>query len=95
MKPENKALRAGAVAIACAVVLRLAAYAFPDAAAQVLQSPKLHKALVFLSTGRVAIHTPQPTKADPTQPVITQPQPTEPARPVFTEADAALCSICG
>lgn len=95
MKPENKALRAGAVAIACAVVLRLAAYAFPDAAAQVLQSPKLHKALVFLSTGRVAIHTPQPTKADSTQPVITQPQPTEPARPVFTEADAALCSISG
>lgn len=100
MKPENKALRSGAIAIAFAVALRLAAYAFPDAAAQVLQSPNLHKALVFLSTGRVLVHRPQPTEPDVTQPPVTEPAPTEPAptqpaRPAFTQADAELTSISG
>lgn len=94
MDPGKKALRAGAAAIVCAAVLRLASYAFPEAATAILSSPELTKAMFFLSSGRILVHKPEETP--PSSPPATQPPaPTQPEKPVFTEEDVSLVSVSG
>lgn len=98
MDPEKKALRLGACAIACAALLRLASYHFPDAASDILSSPSIAKTVLFLSSGRVLVHRPEDAtlSTQPTaDPEITEPLPTEPAKPVFTEEDAELTKLSG
>ena len=97
MKWEQKVLRTGAIAIACAVFLRLAGGGVLSQAVELLTRQEVGALLLFLETGRVVTGpaVPDPTGSEPetTEPAV----PTEPAQEenplVFTSADAELLYI--
>ena len=108
MDLEGKSLRAGAVAVAFAVLLRLAGSGLPGKMATWITSPEAASMMLFLSSGRVVrpVPTVQPETTPPTQvPQETEEQtvpqehtPPDHALPVFAAEDAALVTVnssCG
>ena len=90
---EQRALRAGAWVVACALILRLAS-GMADPFSPAL-TPKIASFLIFMQTGRVIrpdsdnLSPPVTEPAEDTQP----PLPTEPDLPVFSEGEAAAVGI--
>lgn len=98
MNSDKNVLKAGAIVIACAALLRLISYGLPDAASEILSSPSIAKAMLFLSSGRVLVHRPEDitTATEPlATPAVTEPPPTESAKPSFTAKDGDLAKISG
>lgn len=108
MNLEKRSLQVGAVAVVCAILLRMSSGGFLGGVVEALTSPEAVAAILYLETGRVVRLTqPQPS-TEPTEPSVTeqlqpnqeptQPQQEEPAQAVFAEDDAALVevnSVCG
>lgn len=108
MNLEKRSLQVGAVAVVCAILLRMSSGGFLGGVVEALTSPEAVAAILYLETGRVVrLAQPQPP-TEPTEPSVTeqlqptqeptQPQQEEPAQAVFAEDDAALVevnSVCG
>ncbi len=106
---QGKSLKIGAVAIGCAVALRLFLGGVPGKLLQTITSPEAVAVLLFLETGRVvrdvAAQTlpeettlPQQTQPPQTLPEETTSPPQEQAVAVFSRDDAALVevnNVCG
>ena len=104
MDIEKMSLRVGAMAVACAILLRLGACGGFGAVVKALSSPEAVSVMLYLETGRV-VKPAQP--ASPTQSATPQEEGTasqdalpeeEPALPVFAAGDASLVavnSVCG
>ena len=104
MDIEKKSLRVGAMAIACAILLRLGSDGALGAVVKALSSPEAVSVMLFLETGRVVKPVAPEPPAVATVPAeeVTVPQsalPEElPALPAFAASDAALVevnSVCG
>ncbi len=105
MDLEQKALRAGAVAVACALCFRLVGNGLPERIFSFLTKPETAAFVLYLETGRVvrpeAPVTEPPPETDPSLPPpeeTTVPAPTTPPLPVFTPEDATavtLQNVCG
>ena len=99
MDTDRKILRLGAAVIVCAVVLRMLGGVGAEAVEQVLQSPKIGQALVFISTGRVVRqadmdareHREETPESAPTEPSI--PPQEETLLPVFSATDVELVLV--
>ena len=92
MKWEQKILRAGAIAITLAVLLRLAGGGVLSNAVEFLTKPETGALLLLMETGRVA-YKPPPVQNTVPDPTIETNSPTEPTQPekiqaVFSAADA-------
>lgn len=105
MDTEKWSLRIGAMAVACAILLRLGAGGSFGAMVEALSSPEAVAVMLYLETGRVVkpaqpeTPTPStaPTEEDTQSPPNTQPEEPQ-ALPAFVEADASLVevnSVCG
>lgn len=94
MKPEQKTLRIGALAIGIAVILRLFGGSTLDGMIAAVTHPKVSAALLYAGTGRVLTLAPQIPTTVPTvtEPVVTEPPATEPQY-LFQKEDAATVSI--
>lgn len=100
MNLEQKALRTGALAIALAVMLRLAGSGLAEKLVEVLVQPETVAAMLFLETGRVVrpggpvqaapVQETQPQETEATEPAVL-PEPPSPA--VFSSPDAALIEV--
>ena len=106
MDLEQKALRAGAAAILCALTFRLLASPLPQKLISFLADPETAAFVIYLETGRVVRPVPEETEpaeasAVPTETATEEPPPTAalpPARPVFSPSDAEgveLVNVCG
>ena len=74
---QQRSLRMGAMAILCALVLRLWAVGFFDPAFRMLAQPQVAAVLLYLETGR-AVRPVVTTLPPQTEPVQTQPLSTQP-----------------
>jgi len=103
---EQKALRAGAAAIVCALTFRLLASPLPQKLLSFLSDPETAALVIYLETGRVARPVPEETgtaetSAAPTETAPEAPPATTvpaPVQPVFSPADAEaveLVNVCG
>lgn len=91
MKPENKSLRVGAIAVAGALLLRLVSGDLPGKLIHFFSRPDTMTVMMFLETGTV-VRTPQPQVTEPaTEPTTPALSATE--LPVFSAADAQLVQI--
>lgn len=104
MDVEKMSLRIGAIAVACAVLLRLGTNGSFNAVVKALSSPEAISVMLFLETGRVVKPVAPESPTSSTAPTESAPpppetQPEEPAAlPVFAKEDAALVevnSVCG
>lgn len=100
MDHQRQALRAGAAAIAIAILLRLAGGGFFAPILRALDDPNVYSFLIYLQTGRVVRYVPAPGPAAPTAPRPTRPAPSPapPAaeKPVFDDVtDMAFLYGCG
>ena len=102
MDQHQRALRAGAAALACAIVFRLMSGGLPDKLLRWLSDPENQSFLLYLETGRVVHPTQavQPSTQMPAEaPTQHTPLPTEPppvptvALPCFTAADMSGIEI--
>lgn len=103
MDLEQKTLRIGAVAVICAVLLRLVSNGVPEAIVAALSKPQVAAAILYLETGRVLrVPEPQmPTEPLETAPVETTAPPTaatentgpEAVQAVFSPDDAELVAV--
>ena len=71
MDNQQRTLRVGATALACAIVFKLLSGGLPERLSRWLSDPEKQSFLLYLETGRVV----RPTENVP--PVVTQPLPTE------------------
>ena len=104
MHLQDKCLRVGAVAIGCAVLLRLLSGGAVGNFIRAISAQQVLSAVVFLETGRVIkpadtattpTETAAPTVAETTAPTVGK---EEPVKAVFGESDAdlvAVNSVCG
>ena len=105
MELERQALKLGAAAIVCALILRLASN-LPSEVKSFLSGPEMTRIAILLHTGRLvrlpeeittpAISLTEPTESTQTDVPVTTPA--ETAVAVFEEQDAALVSVnsyCG
>ena len=99
MDHEKQSLRAGAVVILCALVLRLAAGGMFRPLTQALTQPNMASLLIYLETGRIVRFSDSLGDSTAFVPVtVTEPEPVEtepPSRPVFTASDTAVVDIRG
>ena len=97
MDHEKQSLRAGAVVILCALVLRLAAGGMFRPLTQALAQPNMASLLIYLETGRIVRFS--DSSGDTTVFVsvtATEPEETEsPDRPIFTAAEGRAVDIRG
>lgn len=100
MDNQQRTLRAGAAALACAIVFKLLSGGLPDRLRRWLSDPENQSFLLYLESGRVVHPTEVPPSVE-TQPpteIITQP-PTDPpvvqtvAIPSFSAADMSEVEI--
>ena len=102
MDIEKWSLRISAIAIACAILLRLGTGGWFETIVRSLSSPEAVSVMLFLETGRVVRlstpETPSPTvPIENTLPPDTQSEESA-ALPVFAQEDARLVevnSVCG
>lgn len=105
MELERRALKIGAAAIVCAILLRLAGN-LPADVKSFLTGPEMTRMAILLHTGRivrlpeeVAIpDVPTPEATEPTEATQTPTTPMETAVAVFAQEDASLVSVnsyCG
>lgn len=95
MDLQKRSLQVGAVAIACALVLRLTGGSVSDVVTRVVAQPAVASTILFLGTGRVVRPAePQVPTTEPTE-AVTLPPPTEPEKtlPAFSAADAELIAV--
>lgn len=95
MDLEQKTLRIGAVAVLCAILLRLISNGVPEAIVAALSKPQVASAILYLETGRV-LRAPEPQlPADPpeTAPPETAPPPSAATEPTELEAVQAVFSV--
>lgn len=103
MNLEKWSLRIGAIAIACAILLRMSSGGALGAVMQTLSSPEAMAVMLYLETGRVVrpAEPKPPVTPEQTQPpeeTVAVAAPEEPAQAVFGADDAALVavnSVCG
>lgn len=105
MKPEKQALRIGAAALLCALLLRLFTSGTFAQAVSALSSPELISFVLYLETGRLYrpvvpedATTPETVEQTQTLPEETLPEIDAPAQAVFAPEDALLVdvnSVCG
>lgn len=91
MKPENKSLRVGAIAIAGALLLRLVSGNLPGRIVRFFSQPDTMAVMMFLETGKL-VRVPQSQATEPaTEPTVPVLSVTE--IPAFSSADAQLVQI--
>lgn len=99
MDLDKASLRIGAAAIACAVLLRLAAGGLFDPMVRLFSQPNIASLLIYLETGRIVRFSDSSGDSTVFAPVLRQetvPEETEAStRPVFTAVDAAGIDIRG
>ena len=90
MNQQQRALRVGLTALACALVLRLFASGLPEQFLSWLSHPDTAAFLLYLETGRDVRFSPSTEVFSPDfleSPPASAPSPTEPPIPSFSEAD--------
>lgn len=104
MNIEKKSLRIGAMAIACAILLRLGSNGALGAVVKALSSPEAVSLMLYLETGRVVkpalpeIPTQFATQLEEDEATVNVQPEEAPALPAFAEDDASLVevnSVCG
>ncbi len=106
MDLQKRSLQVSAVAIACAVLLRLGSNGALDAVAQAFSAPETTAMILYLETGRVVRPIevaptetePPPEPTEPTVPPETLPEEPQPVQAVFAQSDVGLVevnSVCG
>lgn len=105
MDLQKRSLQVSAVAIVCAIFLRLASNGTFNAVAQALTGPEAAAVILYLETGRVVrpidvvpTETLPPEPTEPTVPPETLPEETQPVQAVFAQSDVGLVavnSVCG
>ena len=97
MDKEKQCLRAGAVVILCALVLRLGMGGFFRPVARLFAQPNMVSLLIYLETGRIVRFSDSLEETTGFVPVVQMETeaPTEAPRPVFTASDSAAVEIRG
>lgn len=93
MEPERKAMRACAIVVLGAVVLRLLGGSFWESTVEALGTPEAASVILFLETGRYVRPDMPYTQNKPVAVPIPQKKEESPALPVFSESDAGLVEI--
>ena len=97
MNHQQRSLRVGAVAIVCAIILKLGLGGFFRPVADFLTRPSISSLLIYLETGRIVRFSDSSGPATVFVPAsVTEPEETEPpTRPSFTAAEGRAVEIRG